>query len=125
MAATVQAQRVIDALCALGLTNRGGHDRDFRVATQKKRIRVSDGRRYSEFGDAIGYVSSRRAHEVIAENACRLADAGVRVIILDFDDGHVHCVVASGHRRATVSRRARDGGWETVYEAKGEPCVAS
>lgn len=54
--ATMQARELVDALKALGLKHGKGEGGQFTVATEKKRKRLKNGKRYSEFGPAQAFL---------------------------------------------------------------------
>jgi hypothetical protein len=117
MATTIQAQRLIDALKECGLKhgrwNKGG---DFTVATDIKRIRCSDGRRYSEFGNAMASLCDiRKGAERLLPFVDKLAADGHSVTVLyDSDDRLLDVIVSSNYnpRHLVATFRLATGQWE-------------
>jgi hypothetical protein len=110
---TVQAKRLRDALCAVGLKHGSWRSEgDFTVSTETTRRRdVSSGLRYSEYGDASSHLQSRTAMAKVAEYADSLAAQELSVILCYSGAELVTAVVSSKHNAHHEVSILRDGDW--------------
>jgi hypothetical protein len=114
---TLQAQRLIDALKAIGLKHgsaRAGGD--FTVQTERKRITSrSTGQRYTEFGNATAHISGPRRREAVAiaaEAADDLARQGLTVFLIfssTVEGEVVDTIVSSRHNPYARVSEFRNG----------------